>query len=95
MKADLGYRCKTCGKCYHKEDTRLPRYCKKCGEDLVEDRYWYNLVTDYNGNPVETHESNMFGGYEYIHVELTDSVEEIKLRRKFLFWWVPWVPKKN
>ena len=46
MVVDSGYICKKCGKIYRKTKSTLPNYCKKCGEDLVEERYWYNLIKD-------------------------------------------------
>ena len=93
MKVDLGYQCKTCEKCYHSSKHFLPKYCKKCGEDLVIDRFRYNIRIGYDGMPVETRETNEWGGYNYIHTDLSDHVEEVKLRRKFLFWWVLWTPR--
>ena len=37
MIVDSGYVCKKCGKIYHKNKQDIPIYCKKCGEDLVEE----------------------------------------------------------
>lgn len=88
MVVDMGYRCKNCGKIYHQSERDLPIYCKKCGEDLVEERYWYNLV-EYHGRVVETRETNLFGGYDYVKTILTDNIERIKIKRKFLLWWEP------
>ena len=87
MVVDSGYICKKCGKIYRKTKSTLPNYCKKCGEDLVEERYWYNLMRDYYGKVVETKDTNMFGGYDYVKTTLTDNVEKVKIKRKFLFWW--------
>lgn len=86
MVVDSGYKCKKCSKVYHKSKQNMPIYCKKCGEDLVRERYLYNL-TEYRGEVVETRDTNMFGGYDYVKTTLTDSAERVKLRRKFLFWW--------
>ena len=55
------------------------------GEELVKERYWYNL-TEYRGKVVETRDTNMFGGYDYIKTTLTDSAERVKIRRRFLRW---------
>lgn len=87
MVIDSGYMCKKCKKVYHKSKSNLPIYCNKCGEDLVEERYYYNLIVDYFGNTVETRDTNLFGGYDYIKTVLTNNIEEVKIRRKFLFWW--------
>ena len=85
MTVDVGYKCKKCNKVYHKSKSDLPIYCKGCGEELVKERYWYNL-TEYQGEVVETRDTNMFGGYDYIKTTLTDSAERVKLRRRFLRW---------
>lgn len=86
MVVDSGYMCEKCKKIYHKSQSNLPKYCKKCGEDLVKERYLYNLMK-YHGEVVETKDTNMFGGYDYVKTILTDSVKKVKLRRKFLFSW--------
>ena len=86
MVVDSGYVCKKCGKIYHKSKSTLPNYCKKCGEDLVDERYHYNL-TEHYGMVVETRDTNMFGGYDYVKTILTDNVERVKIKRKLLFWW--------
>ena len=65
MTVDTGYKCKKCNKVYHKSKSDLPIYCKGCGEELVKERYCYNL-TEYRGKAVETRDTNMFGGYDYI-----------------------------
>lgn len=85
MTVDVGYKCKKCNKVYHKSKSDLPIYCKGCGEELVKERYWYNL-TEYQGEVVETRDTNMFGGYDYIKTTLTDNAERVKLRRRFLRW---------
>lgn len=86
MVVDSGYMCKKCKKIYHKSKSNLPIYCKKCGEDLVNDRYYYNLTERY-GMVVETRDTNMFGGYDYVKTILTDNAERVKIKRKLLFWW--------
>lgn len=86
MVVDSGFMCKKCGKVYHTKEQYLPIYCKKCGEDLVDKRYSYNL-TKHNGKIVETRESNIFGGYDYVKTVLSDNVARVKLRRKALFFW--------
>lgn len=86
MVVDSGYMCKKCKKIYHKSESNLPIYCKKCGEDLVESRCLYNLV-DLGGDIIETRTENMFGGYDYIRTTFTNNVEKVKIKRKFLFWW--------
>lgn len=86
MIVDSGYMCKKCKKIYRKSKSNLPIYCKKCGEDLVKERYWYNL-TEHFGEVVETRDTNIFGGYDYVKTTLTDDVERVKIKRKFLFWW--------
>ena len=35
MYIDDGYKCKECGKVYHANKDYLPKYCKKCGSQLV------------------------------------------------------------
>lgn len=85
MVIDTGFMCKKCNKIYHKSKQNMPIYCKKCGEDLVRERYLYNL-TEHRGEVVETRDTNMFGGYDYIKTTLTDSAERVKLRRRFLRW---------
>ena len=85
MTVDAGYKCKKCNKVYHESKSDLPIYCKGCGEELVKERYWYNL-TKYRGEVVETRDTNMFGGYDYIKTTLTDSAERVKIRRRFLRW---------
>lgn len=85
MTVDVGYKCKKCNKVYHKSKSDLPIYCKGCGEELVKERYWYNL-TEYQGEVVETRDTNMFGGYDHIKTTLTNSAERVKLRRRFLRW---------
>ena len=85
MTVDAGYKCKKCNKVYHKSKSDLPIYCKGCGEELVKERYCYNL-TEYRGKAVETRDTNMFGGYDYIKTTLTDSAERVKIRRRFLRW---------
>lgn len=87
MVVDSGYMCKKCNKIYHQSKHNLPIYCNKCGEDLVEERYYYNLIVDYFGNTVETRDTNLFGGYDYVRTVLTNNIEEVKIKRKFLFWW--------
>lgn len=87
MVIERGYVCKKCGKVYHKTKMDLPIYCTKCGEDLVSEKYGYNLTVNLFGNTVETRDTNMFGGYDYIRIVLTDNVERVKLKRKFLFLW--------
>lgn len=82
MKVDYGFVCKKCGKTYHKEAQNLPKFCKKCGCDLVEDMYLYNL--DKDGN--EVYSTNMFGGYDYVKTLFTDNAVKTKLRRKMLRW---------
>lgn len=93
MVVDNGYICEKCGKVYHKTEQTLPVYCKGCGEDLVKKRYWYNLTTNYYGDLVETRESNVFGGYDYVKTILTDNVRQIKLKRKHLLFWEPFNTK--
>lgn len=85
MKISNGYMCKKCNKVYHKSKNDLPKYCVGCGEDLVNERYLYNLI-EYKGDVVETKNTNMFGGYDYIKTTLTDNVERVKLRRKLFGW---------
>lgn len=86
MVIDNGYMCKNCKKIYRKSKANLPAYCTKCGEDLVQTRYWYNL-TEQLGKIVETKDTNIFGGYDYVKTILSDNVEHVKIKRKFLFWW--------
>ena len=83
---DIGYKCKKCNKIYHKEKTKLPFYCQKCGEDLIKEKYFYNLTKNYWGDIVETIETNMFGGYDYVKIVLTDNVEKVKIKRKLFGW---------
>lgn len=85
MKIDKGFMCGTCNKIYHKEEQNLPHYCTKCGEDLVERRYWYNLM-EYHGEVVETRDTNMFGGYDYVKTILSPNAKPVKIRRRFLKW---------
>ena len=86
MVIDSGYMCKKCGKIYHRSEQDIPIYCKKCGEDLVKERYWYNL-TEHHGKVVETRATNIFGGYDYVKTILTDNAKRVKIKRKFLFLW--------
>ena len=85
MVVDKGYMCKTCGKIYHKQMQDMPIYCKKCGQDLVEERYFYNLI-EYRGMVVETREENIFGGYDYVKTTLTKNVKEVKIKKRFFGW---------
>lgn len=82
MKVDTGYVCRKCGKVYHKRKKNLPLYCKKCGSDLVEERYYYNLTQD----GMETRESNVFGGYDYIKTILTENAAKTKIVRRWMKW---------
>ena len=86
MVVESGYMCKKCKKIYRKSERDIPHYCNKCGEDLVKERYWYNLI-DHYGCVIETRNSNIFGGYDYVKTILTDNIEKVKIKRKFLFWW--------
>lgn len=86
MVVDDGYMCKKCGKIYHKSERDMPVYCKGCSEALVKERYWYNLIECY-GEIVETRDTNLFGGYDYVKTTLTDSVKRVKIKRKFPFGW--------
>lgn len=86
MVVDKGYMCKKCGKIYHASKNNLPMYCKKCGEDLVKERYLYNLI-ERDGETVETRDTNMFGGYDYVKTTLTDNVKNVIIQKKFLFGW--------
>ena len=85
MKISSGYMCKKCNKIYHKSKENLPKYCVCCGEDLIKERYLYNLI-EYRGEAVETKSTNMFGGYDYIKTTLTDNIERVKIRRKLFGW---------
>jgi DNA-directed RNA polymerase subunit RPC12/RpoP len=85
MVVDSGYMCKTCGKIYHKQQRDIPIYCKKCGQDLVEERYFYNLI-EYRGKVVETRGTNIFGGYDYVKTTLTKNVGRVKIKKKFFGW---------
>ena len=87
MHVDDGYRCKKCGRLYHKSKSRLPIYCNGCGTELVKERYSYNLTTDMFGKVVETTATNAFGGYDYVKIVLAENVEEVKLKRSWLFFW--------
>lgn len=87
MVIEYGYCCKKCKKIYHKSKQNLPMFCKKCGEELIDERYWYNLTRDCFGRIVETKESNLFGGYDFVKTTLTNNVEKCLVKRKFLFWW--------
>ena len=87
MYIDDGYRCKKCGRLYHKSKSRLPIYCDGCGTELVKERYSYNLTTDKYGDVVETRETNAFLGYDYLKIVLSDNVESVKLKRNWLFFW--------
>lgn len=87
MYVDDGYRCKKCGRLYHKSKSRLPIYCNGCGAELIKQKYGYNLTTDRRGNVVETRATNMFCGYDYVKIVLAENVEEVKLRRSWLFFW--------
>lgn len=87
-----GYMCKKCNKVYRFHETSVPVYCDRCGADLVEDRYMYNLkiTTDYTTGEeklVETRESNIFGGYDCTKTIFTENVKVVKIRRKNLFFW--------
>lgn len=86
MVIDSGYICKKCNKTYHRSKENLPTYCKRCGEKLIEERYLYNLI-EHGGKVIETKDTNMFGGFDYIKTILAENVEKVKLRRKFLFCW--------
>ena len=85
MIVDSGYVCKKCGKIYHKNKQDIPIYCKKCGEDLVEERYSYNLI-EYRGEVVETRETNIFGGYDYVKNTLTKNIKRVKIKKKVFGW---------
>ena len=87
MYVDDGYRCKKCGRLYHKSKSRLPIYCNGCGAELIKQKYGYNLTTDRRGNVVETRATNMFCGYDYVKIVLAENVEEVKLKRSLLFFW--------
>lgn len=87
MYVDDGYRCKKCGRLYHKSKSRLPIYCNGCGAELIKQKYGYNLTTDRRGNVVETRATNMFCGYDYVKIVLAENVEEVKLKRSWLFFW--------
>lgn len=82
MVIDTGYVCKKCGKVYHKSKQNLPNYCKKCGCDLVHERYLYNITRDGR----ETRDTNMFGGYDYVKTILTQNAVPVKLVRKWMRW---------
>lgn len=86
MVVDNGYMCKKCNKIYHQSKHNLPIYCKKCGADLIDERYYYNLI-EHHGEIVETRKTNLFGGYDYVKTILNDNVQRVKIRRKFLFFW--------
>ena len=58
---------------------------KKCGQDFVEERYFYNLI-EYRGNVVETRSTNFFGGYDYVKTTLTKNIERVKIKKKFFGW---------
>ena len=61
-------------------------YCSGCGTELVEERYSYNITTSY-GKEVETRATNAFGGYDYVKTVLSDNIQEVKLKRKWMFFW--------
>lgn len=87
MKVEYGYKCVKCGKIYRGTEDDLPMFCKKCGETLVKKRYKYNLTMDRYGEVVETGDTNMFGGYDYIKTILVDSnVMKVKIRRQCFKW---------
>lgn len=77
-----GYQCKKCGKIYVKNKYNLPCFCKKCGADLISERYWYNLTRTGE----ETRETNMFGGYDYTKSEVSELAIPVKIKKKFLGW---------
>lgn len=87
MYVDDGYRCKKCGRLYHKSKSRLPIYCGGCGAELVKEKYSYNLTIDMFGKVVETAATNAFGGYDYVKTVLSENVEKVKLKRSLLFFW--------
>lgn len=87
MYVDDGYRCKKCGRLYHKSKSRLPIYCNSCGAELIKEKYSYNLTTDMFGKVVETRATNMFCGYDYVKTVLSENVEKVKLKRSWLFFW--------
>ena len=87
MYVDDGYRCRKCGRLYHKSKSRLPIYCNGCGAELIKQKYSYNLTTDMFGKVVETATTNAFGGYDYVKTVLSENVEEVKLKRSLLFFW--------
>lgn len=90
---DDGYKCKGCGKIYRKNKYALPAYCKKCGAELIDERYGYNLIANPRNRrmTMETRETNMFGGYDYIKAVTTKMALPIRVKRK----WFGWVELKK
>ena len=82
MKVKIRYKCDKCGKIYAKNKHSLPIFCKKCGAELITQRYWYNLTRTGE----ETRETNMFGGYDYIKSEVSDLVVPVKIKKKIWGW---------
>lgn len=82
MSVRTGYQCKKCGKIYAKNKYNLPCFCKKCGADLISERYWYNLTRSGE----ETRETNMFGGYDYIKSQVSELAIPVKIKKNFLRW---------
>ena len=78
----MGYKCKKCGKIYAKTKHTLPVFCKKCGADLILERYYYNRTRFGE----ETRETNMFGGYDYVKSELSELAIPVKIKKNFLRW---------
>lgn len=77
-----GYKCKKCGKIYAKNKYNLPCFCKKCGTDLIQERYYYNLTRLGE----ETRGTNIFGGYDYIKSEVSELAVPVKIKKIFWRW---------
>ncbi len=65
MYIDDGYKCKECGKVYHANKYYLPKYCKKCGSQLVYKKgEWYEREADVIAVPIRLR-LTMFGWIEF------------------------------
>lgn len=65
MYIDDGYKCKECGKVYHANKYYLPKYCKKCGSQLVYKKgEWYEREVHVIATPIRLR-LTMFGWIEF------------------------------
>ena len=69
-KVDVGYKCKKCGKLYHEDQEKIPRFCVRCSCDLKEAPYKIMV----NGKIVK------------LSGDFTENVKKIKMKKTFFSW---------